>query len=95
MIQRFVTTLRALAALPTSDLTSSEGRALVADCADATRLALDCPQHDLTPSQRATLRRLSELLEDADSREHDIAAVVRDACIVLGIGAGEGSARAT
>lgn len=86
MIDRFVTTLRALAALPAPALASPAGRALVADCADATRLELDCTQQDLTPVQRASLRRLSDALEAEPASARDIHDAVRDACRTLGIG---------
>jgi hypothetical protein len=85
MIHRLVTTVTALAA---PDAVPDER--LVADCADAVRLELDCPQMDLTPAQRTSLRRLGDLLEDASASPARIAVAAREACTVLGIAPGAG-----
>ncbi len=84
MIERFVTTLRALAALPVAELQTPPARRLAADCADALRLELDCPQQDFTPGQRSVLRRLGDLLE-ADPPTPDLPRLAATACAVLGI----------
>ena len=85
MIQRFLTTLRALAALPAPELGTAPGRRLAADCADAVRLALDCPQQELTARQRAALRALSDALEDGDASAATVVRAVREACVAVGI----------
>ena len=87
MIERFALTLRALATLPPNGLRSAEGRRLAADCADALRLVLDCPQHDLTARQRQTFRALDDLLEDDDAGEDDLRAAVLAARSAAGLGA--------
>ena len=84
MIERFVTSLRALAALPAGELHTAPARRLAADCADALRLELDCPQQDFTPGQRSVLRRLGDLL-DADPLEPVLQRTASAACAVLGI----------
>jgi len=65
MIERLTTTLRAIATRSPSDLTSDDGRRLAADCADAIRLELDCPQQELTIEQRRALVTLGDTLETA------------------------------
>ena len=57
MIERLVTGLRTLAALPAAEPPDDAARQLVADCADAVRLELDCPQQELTPAQPGRARR--------------------------------------
>ncbi len=94
MIERFVTTLRALAALPAPEPGDPAGRRLAADCADALRLELDCPQQDFTPLQRARLRALSEMLEDGRAAAADVSRAAAAACAALGLAPGEGGARA-
>ena len=95
MIERLVTTLRALAALPQSELGGPAGRRLAADCADALRLELDCPQQDLTPAQRASLRSLSDVLEGGQPAAPDVARAAAAACAALGLASDGGSARST
>jgi hypothetical protein len=69
MIERLVSTLRDLAALsPTAMMTDVADR-LRADCADAVRLELDCPQQSLTTAQRLALLRLNDALEGGASPE--------------------------
>lgn len=85
MIERFVTTLRTLAALPAAEQSGDGGRPVIADCADAVRLELDCPQQDFTRDQRATLRRLGELLEDAHASAADIRRAAAETCVAFGI----------
>ena len=86
MIQRLVTTLRAAAALRPPDVSTETGRHLLADCADAVRLELDCPQQELTPRQRDVLRALSDALEDREAPAADVVRAVREACAVVGVG---------
>jgi hypothetical protein len=95
MIQRFVTSLRALAALPMPGLTDETGRRLRADCADAVRLELDCPQQEFTRAQRARLRVLSEVLDDESVPPLDVVHAVRETCATLGIALAEDRVRGT
>jgi hypothetical protein len=89
VIDRFVTTVRALAALPPAELHAPEARRLAADCADALRLELDCPQQDFTPGQRSVLRRLGTLL-DAEPPPPELPRMAATACAVLGIAPARG-----
>lgn len=84
MIERLVTSLRQLAALDDDELASPRHAGLRGDCADALRLELDCPQQSLTPTQRITLRRLSDALE-TDRASDELVDAVRDASRVLDI----------
>ena len=63
MIERFTTILDALARMAPSELATERGSRVAADCADAIRLELDCPQQDLTSDQRELLSALGDLLE--------------------------------
>jgi hypothetical protein len=94
VIQRFVTTLRAAASLRPSDVSTDAGRRLLADCADAVRLELDCLQQELTPRQRDALRALSDALEDGEAPAADVVRAVREACAAVGIASAEGGAPA-
>ena len=88
MIERLVTTLRALAALPATELRTQAGERLVADCADALRLALDCPQQDLTPAQRRVLRRLGDVLDEplpSLGARDEVPRAARAACLAIGL----------
>jgi hypothetical protein len=67
VIDRLITSLRELSALSAAELTTHSAERLRADCADAVRLELDCPQQSLTPAQRAALSRLSDALEEGTS----------------------------
>jgi hypothetical protein len=82
VIQRLLTSLRALSSLPEDRLGSDVGKRLAADCADALRLELDCPQQDLTSDQRRVLSNLSDLLES--ERWGEIGEAVRSACELRG-----------
>jgi len=69
MIEGLVQTLRILAApadprrpLPSQLLENPERTAM--DFADALRLATDCPQLELSRSQRSRLERLDQLLDE-------------------------------
>jgi hypothetical protein len=64
MIERLASSLRELAMLTDAELSSAASARTRADCADALRLELDCPQQALTPLQRSALRRLSDALEE-------------------------------
>ena len=55
MIERLTTNLDALARMAPSELATERGSRVAADCADAIRLELDCPQQDLTSDQRELL----------------------------------------
>lgn len=85
MIERFALTLQALASLPPSELRTAEGRRLAADCADAVRLVLDCPQHELTPHQRRAFRALGDVLEDDDVPGDELRATVHVANAAAGL----------
>ena len=63
MIERLLTTLRFLAYTAPPDLSPEDRGRAAADCADAIRLELDCPQQELTPLQRDTLTALGDLLD--------------------------------
>lgn len=56
VIERLGSTRRALVALPAATLGEPAGRHPTADCVDALRLQLDCPQQELTGPQRTRLR---------------------------------------
>ena len=85
MIERLRTTLRAIAARLPSELTSDDSRRLAADCADAIRLELDCPQQELTVDQRRALVTLGDALETSvePSALRDVALTASKA---LGVG---------
>lgn len=85
MIERLLATLPAVAALDGAELDAAAGRRLVADCADALRLQLDCPQQDLTPAQRASLHRLAELADAADAPGPELRRAAHAACAALGL----------
>jgi hypothetical protein len=78
MIERLTSSLRELAALTDAELSSPASVRTRADCADALRLELDCPQQALTPAQRDTMRRLSDALE-ATPPPATLSRAVRDA----------------
>jgi len=78
VIERLLISLRALAV-------DAADERLRADAADAVRLTLDCPQHDLTPAQRARLRSLGDLLDDDAGSAAAVADAARDTCVALGI----------
>ena len=73
MIERLTTALRSLAYGSTT-WPSEQGRRLLADCADAIRLELDCPQQELTSGQRAALIALGDTIDESTDPT-----VVRDA----------------
>lgn len=83
MIDRFITSVRALATMSPLQLGDRDGRELVAECADALRLELDCPQQDFTARQRQTLRALDDALASGSVTEVRSAAAAT--CAVLGI----------
>jgi hypothetical protein len=63
VIERLTSSLRQLATLSAAELASANSDRVRADCADAVRLELDCPQQALSPAQRAALSRLSDALD--------------------------------
>jgi putative acetyltransferase len=67
MIERLITNLDTVLQSSPGELTSEQGRGVVADCADAVRLELDCPQQELTADQRERLSALGDLLESGAS----------------------------
>ena len=81
MIERLTTSLDALARSSPSELTSERGRRVAADCADAVRLELDCPQQELTPRQRDLLSALGDLLDERGDATaiHDLVTKARAA----------------
>ena len=68
MIERLTTNLDALARMSPAELATEQGGRVAADCADAIRLELDCPQQELTSHQRELLSALGDLL-DTSPRE--------------------------
>ena len=86
MIERALVTVRALSALAPGTLDTTEGTTLAGDCADALRLELDCPQQELTATQRRLLTRLSDLLEAGTAHESDIRATAQQALSALAAG---------
>jgi hypothetical protein len=82
MIERLTTNLDALARMSPAALATERGRRVAADCADAIRLELDCPQQDLTSDQRELLSALGDLL---DTLQHDerVVGIASAACRVL------------
>ena len=65
MIERLTTNLDALARLAPAELATEHGSRIAADCADAIRLELDCPQQELTANQRELLAALGDQLESS------------------------------
>ena len=84
MIERLRTNLDALARLTPAELASERAERIAADCADAIRLELDCPQQDLTADQRELLSALGDALE-ASSRGDAVVRMASAACRALGI----------
>ena len=84
MIERLTTNLDALARLSPAELSSDRGRQVAADCADAIRLELDCPQQELTANQRQALATLGDAL-DAAPTSADIPGMANAATRALGI----------
>jgi hypothetical protein len=84
MIERLTTNLGALARMSPAELATEQGSRVAADCADAIRLELDCPQQDLTSDQRELLSALGDLL---DTLPHDerVVRVALAACRALGV----------
>jgi ankyrin repeat protein len=87
VIDQLAKTLSLLASAPPGELAHPDAVTLLGDCADAVRLALDCMQEALTPSQRASLERLSDLLEEGDSSPHLLADAARRAREALALDA--------
>ena len=83
MIERLTTNLDALARLSAAELMTDRARRVAADCADAIRLELDCPQQELTADQRELLSSLGDLLE-APSHDEGVVRLASAACRALG-----------
>lgn len=83
MIERLTFTLDLLARSSPAALSSEEGRRAAADCADAIRLELDCPQQELTADQRDVLSTLGDLLDTGGDAVaiHDVAVRARRALV--------------
>lgn len=81
MIERLATTLRALVEHPAA---AADARCR-ADCADAVRLELDCPQLALTPLQRSSLELLHDRIEEPFPAADDVASAARIAATALGL----------
>src|SRR4051812_47524779 len=81
MIERLTANLDVLARSSPAELSSEQGRRAAADCADAIRLELDCPQQELTADQRELLATLGDLLDTGGDPAaiHDVAVRARGA----------------
>jgi putative acetyltransferase len=84
MIERLTANLDALARLSPGELATEHGARVAADCADAIRLELGCPQQDLTADQRRRLAALGDVLE-ASSRDESVVQMALAACTALGV----------
>ena len=84
MIERLTTTLGALAKMSAAELAMERGTRVVADCADAIRLELDCPQQELTSDQRELLSALGDLL-DTTPRDERVVPLASAVCRALGV----------
>jgi ribosomal protein S18 acetylase RimI-like enzyme len=94
MIERLTTNLGVLSRLSPAELASERGRRVAADCADAIRLELDCPQQDLTTNQRELLSALGDLLDTTPHGEA-VVKLASAACRTLGVRAAVEFRRAT
>ena len=83
MIERLTTNLDTLARMSPEELATARGSRVAADCADAIRLELDCPQQELTSDQREMLAALGDLL-DASPRDAAVGRMASAACRALG-----------
>jgi len=84
MIERLTTNLAALARMSPAELATERGGRVAADCADAIRLELDCPQQELTSDQRKLLSALGDLL-DTSLRDESAVRLASTACRALGV----------
>jgi len=85
MIDRLVRSLRELSTMPPDELAAGAHARERADCADAVRLELDCPQQALTSTERAALVRLSEEVEASIVDGASLAVAIRTARDALGL----------
>ena len=85
MIEQLLATLPVLAVMSDVELASATGERVLGDCTDALRLELDCPQQELTPAQRNTLRELSEVAESGAVDGARLRTVARASCVALGL----------
>jgi ribosomal protein S18 acetylase RimI-like enzyme len=83
LIERLTTNLEILARSSVAELASERGRRVVADCADAIRLELDCPQQELDANQRELLVALGDRLEEGGDPA-DVRALARRVRSALG-----------
>ena len=83
MIERLLTSLRALGQLPVGELESPALEPLRRDCADALRLELDCRQLELGVSEREVLEHLLDLLESPEPRAMELERAVRAASFAV------------
>ena len=84
MIERLTTNLDTLARMSPAELATEQGGRVAADCADAIRLELDCPQQELTSDQRELLSALGDLL-DTSPRDESVVRLASTACRALGV----------
>ena len=84
MIERLATNLDALARMSPAELATERGARVAADCADAIRLELDCPQQELTSDQRELLSALGDLL-DTSPRDESVVRLASAVCGSLGV----------
>ena len=83
MIERLRAALHTLGSLRPDEPSAAQS-ALVAECADALRLQLDCMQAELTPAQRDALHALDDALADGRVPPATVAAAARRASQALG-----------
>ena len=84
MIERLTISLDVLARMSPAELATERGSRVAADCGDAIRLELDCPQQELTPDQRELLSALGDLL-DSSRRDEAVVRLASAACWALGV----------
>jgi hypothetical protein len=87
VIDRLVRGIRELSALAPDELAAPTTARARADCADALRLELDCPQQSLSSRERDALRRLDAELEAPAPNGAALAAAIRAARDALGLDA--------
>lgn len=83
MIERLLTSLRALSQLSVAELESAAREPLRRDCADALRLELDCRQLELGASEREVLEHLLDLLEAPEPRAPELERAIRAAALAV------------
>jgi len=83
MIERLLTSLRALRRVSVDELESPALESLRRDCADALRLELDCRQLELGASEREVLEHLLDLLESPEPRATELERAIRAASLAV------------